>query len=370
MRNFLTEKRRVHPACFLILAAPVLVFVFSDWLVPQLGVPMLEVTAAELLIDGKGYLEAAGRNRYLGALMFFSVLVIIAVVMFVGELMRPLTVRTRVLAVLVLIAVQLPVLNTVIGHQEEAVWSWRSYHQLGRDVIPEVLARGTVRRCQELTVDDAGMATYRTVPEKTLLLGRPCTDNPALALFRLLLDYSSLLSGIGVAALVLGMIMSLSCPPPDTPLEERAFDHGRNQKTARRFLYLAGLMLSAGMFMAMAWMQWPLPLVDTKAHPGYADTIHATLFYYGVFYTLLIVTGFGPVMYLAARRSDQLALENLLAEESRPDAATDDLAPTVTRLDKWKASHGLQISMTEAIQALIATGSPLLTAFAGSFAPV
>ena len=120
----------------------------------------------------------------------------------------------------------------------------------------------------------------------------------------------------------------------------------------------------------MAWMQWPLPLVDKVAHPGYADTIHATLFYYGAFYSLLIVTGFGPVMYLAARRSDKLALESLIAEESRPEAASDNILPTVTRLDRWKAKHGLQISMTEAIQALIATGSPLLTAFAGSFAPV
>ena len=369
MRNFLTEKRRVHPACFLILAAPVLIFVLSDWLVPNLGVPMLDVSADELLIDGKGYLEAAGRNRYLGALLFFTVLVIIAVAMFLGELMRPLTVWTRVLALAALVAVQLPVLSAVVGHQEEAIWSWRAYHQVGTDVMDEVLSRGTVRRCQELTWND-GVAEYRTLPEKTLLLGRKCTDNPAMALFRLLLDFASLLSGIGVAALVLGMILSLSCPPSDTPLEERAFDHGRNQRAARRFLYLAGLMLSSGMFMAMAWMHWPLPFVDVKAHPGYADTIKATLFYSGVFYTLLIVTGFGPVMYLAARRSDKLAMESMMVEESRPEAASDSDVPTVTRLDKWKARHGLQISMTEAIQALVATSSPLLTAFAGSFAPV
>ena len=369
MRNFLTEKRHVPPACFLILAAPVLIFVLSDWMVPNLGVPMLDISAEELLIDGKGYLEAGGRNRYLGALMFFSVLVIIALAMFVAELMRPLTTMTRVLAVAVLLATQLPVLNTVIGHQEEAIWSWRSYHQLGTDVMEKVLERGEVRRCQELKWED-GEAFYRTIPDKPLLLGRPCTDNPALALFRVLLDYSSVLSGVGVAALVLGMILSLSCPPSGAPLEERAFDHGRNQRAARRFLYLAGLMLSAGMFMAMAWMHWPMPLVDTKAHPGYADTIKATLFYYGVFYTLLIVAGFGPVMFLAARRSDKLAIESMMAVESSPQAATDNVVPTVTRLDKWKASHGLQISMTEAIQALIATGSPLLTAFAGSFSPV
>ncbi|MEO3413872.1 hypothetical protein AAFO92_04335 [Roseovarius sp. CAU 1744] len=369
MRNFLTEKRRVPPACFLILALPVLIFLLSDWLVPNLGVPMLDITADELLIDGKGYLEAGGRNRYLGALLFYSVLVVIAMVMFLGELAKPLTVQARVLAIAVLLLVQLPVLASVLGHQEEAIWSWRSYHQLGSDVMQQVLARGEVRRCQEL-VWEGGVPAYRTIPEKTLLLGRPCTENPTLALLRILLDYTSVMSGFGVAALVLGMILSLACPPASTPLEVRAFDHGRNQRAARRFLYLAGLMLSAGMFQQMSWMQWPMPLVDTATHPSYGETINATLFYYGVFYTLLIVTGFGPVMYLASRRSDELAMESLVKEESLPEAAADDLAPTVTRLEKWKATHGLQISMTEAIQALIATGSPLLTAFAGSFAPV
>lgn len=369
MRNFLTERRRVPPACFLILLAPVLVFLLSDWLVPALGVPMLDISADELLIEGQGYLEAGGRNRYLGALLFFTVLVVIAVVMFLSELLRPLTTQTRVLAVAAFLATQLPVIGAVIGHQEEQIWNWRAYHQLGTDVMAEVLSRGEVRHCQVLVKED-GRSFYETDPDRHLFAGRECTDNPGLALFRFLLDMGSFLSGIGVAALVLGMILSLSCPPEGTSLSERAFDHGRNQRAARRFLYLAGLMLSAGMFMAMAWMHWPMPFVDTDAHPGYGDTIKATLFYTGVFYTLLIVTGFGPVMYLAARRSDQLAMESLIVEESTPEAAEDDVEPTVTRLDKWKKSHGLQISMTEAIQALIATGSPLLTAFAGSFSPI
>lgn len=321
--------------CFLILLAPVLLFLLNDWMVPALGVPMLDITADDLLIDGQGYLEAGGRNRYLGALMFFAVLVLIAVVMFVGELMRPLTRQTRVLAVIAFLATQLPVLNTVLGHQEDTIENWRAYHQLGTDVMAEVLSRGEVRRCQTLTSED-GTQVYVTDPERPLFAGRVCTENPGLALFRLLLDVGSFLSGIGVAALVLGMILSLSRPPKGTSLAERAFDHGRNQRAARRFLYLAGLMLSSGMFMAMAWMHWPMPFVDVDAHPGYSDTIKATLFYSGVFYTLLIVTGFGPVMYLASRRSDQLAMESLVAEESTPEAAADDFVPTVARLDTWK----------------------------------
>ena len=55
-------------------------------------------------------------------------------------------------------------------------------------------------------------------------------------------------------------------------------------------------------------------LTEAAAAP-YADVINATLFYYGVFYTLLIITGFGPVLFLAARRSDELALESLVQPE-------------------------------------------------------
>ncbi|MCR9114956.1 MAG: hypothetical protein NXH84_16880, partial [Rhodobacteraceae bacterium] len=187
------------------------------------------------------------------------------------------------------------------------------------------------------------------------------------------IDFIILLSGIGVVSLVLGVILSLSRSPDHVPLEERAFEHGMNQKTARKFLYLAGLMLSSGMFLAMTWMHWPLPLVQEKQLDLYESVVNATLFYYGVFYTLLIVTGFGPVMYLAARRSEALAMENLGAGQPMAQPVPGKGAPgppTVSAIEKWKAAHGLRISMTEAIQALLATTSPLLTAFAGSFSPV
>lgn len=61
----------------------------------------------------------------------------------------------------------------------------------------------------------------------------------------------------------------------------------------------------------------------------------------------------------------------------RPDAAaakdgpiSAGAAPPVSRVDDRKATHGLRIHMTEAVQALVAAASPLLTAFAGSFASV
>lgn len=376
MHHFMNENRDVPPFCFAILGLPILLFLLSDWLVPAIGVPLLGVRAEDLLIADRGYVEAAGRNRFLGAMLFFGMTVLISVIWFVGEILRPLTLRTRVLAVAVLIAAQVPVIANAVSHQEESIRNWRSYHQLGDGVMEAVLSHGDVRKCQDYVVEGEGdtkVEQFVTRPEKTLFFGRPCTENPGYELFRFLLDFVTILSGLGVASLVLGMILSLSRLPDSISLEQRALDHGRNQRAARRFLYLAGVMLSAGMFMAMSWMHWPMPMIDSNAHPAYADVINATLFYYGVFYTLLIMTGFGPVMWLATRRSDRLAIEALVAVEPTETAQTrgdTPKAPTVSQLDDWKSRYGLRVSMTEAVQALIATGSPLLTAFAGSFAPV
>ena len=371
-----SRRREVHPACFLILALPVLTFWVNGWVVPQIGVPLLDVTPEQLIDPDKSYAEAAGRNRFLGALLFFCVIVLVALIVFCAEVLRPLSRATKVWALVVFVAAQVPVWHEVIKQQDDSIANWRSYHQLGDGVMEQVLSYGDVRLCQTYEVQGEGAARIERFvddPEKTLFPGQPCTENPAMQLFRSLIDFIILMSGLGVVSLVLGMILSLSRSPDDVPLEDRAFEHGMNQKTARKFLYLAGLMLSSGMFLAMTWMHWPLPLVHEKQLELYKTVVNATLFYYGVFYTLLIITGFGPVMYLAARRSDALAMESLAASgpvtQTTP-AARGAQALSVTALERWKAAHGLRLSMTEAVQALLATTSPLLTAFAGSFSPV
>jgi len=371
-----SRHREVHPACFLIVALPVITFWVNGWVVPNIGVPLLDVAPERLLDSDKGYAEAAGRNKFLGALLFFVVIVIVAVIAFAAEMLRPLSRATKAWALVVFVAAQVPVWQEVIQQQDDSIANWRSYHQLGDGVMEQVLSYGDVRLCQTFQTTGQGEARVERFvddPDKTLFPGQLCTDNPAMQLFRSLIDFIILLSGIGVVSLVLGVILSLSRSPDHVPLEERAFEHGMNQKTARKFLYLAGLMLSSGMFLAMTWMHWPLPLVQEKQLDIYESVVNATLFYYGVFYTLLIVTGFGPVMYLAARRSEALAMENLGAGQPMAQPVPGKGAPeppTVSAIEKWKAAHGLRISMTEAIQALLATTSPLLTAFAGSFSPV
>lgn len=359
MRDLPGHTRDLHPACFLILGLPVAVFLIHEQAVPLVGVPILPVTPEEILIEGLDFAEAAGRHRFLGALMFFTVLVMISLIAFAVELGRGLALRARLLALAVFAVTQVPVVMAVLSHHGGRTDDWRSYDQLGEGVLRAVLERGNVVLCEGPGATAGGFL---------------CQEPYAFNLFSHALDLVTILSGLGVAALVLGMILSLAHPPDETDLDLRAFEQGRNQKTARRFLYLAGLMMSAGLFLTMSWMHWPFPLLKPAVVGIYSEVINATLFYWAVFYTLLIITGFAPVMFLAIRRSDRLALEAMQGRSVGAAAAGAPgparTAPSVTRMDEWKAAHGLRISMTEAVQALVAAASPLLTAFAGSFAPV
>ena len=372
--------RDLHWTRFLILLGPILLYYLNGAIVPNLGVPLLDIPPEALLTDGAGYTEAIGRNRVLGAFLFFTTVVLVATLAFYGEWNRALSPEARRNALIGLVAVLVIVSLTMIEHRDRSLEVWRIYHQMGNGVIEAVLAQGDLRYCQQ-AVTAGSVTEFVPRPDKRFFLFWRCTDNPVFELFRLILGVTTFLSGLGVAALVLGMILSLARPHADVDLEIRALEHGRNQRAAKRFLYLSGLMLSTGMFLSLSWMQWPYPMIDAKAFPAYKEVISAVLFYNGVFYTLLIVTGFGPVMMLNARYSEDLAMEALQPApdtQARPaaqDASAAEPSPppapiTVRLLDDWKQAHGLRISMTEAIQALVATTSPLLTAFAGGFAPL
>ncbi|WP_135503399.1 hypothetical protein [Roseovarius aestuariivivens] len=364
MTHFPIGPRAVPRACFAILILPVAVYLLHEFvMIPQFGVPVLNVTADDLLQPVKegvslAFTEAAGRSRFIGAFLFFCMVVVIALVCFAAELLRDLDAATRRNALLVFVAVQIPVVASVFSEGQ-----WRAHDQLGEGVLRAVMAQGDMPFCD-------------TWGQRYAL----CGPDAGVEVFGIAMHVVTIMSGLGVSALILGMILSLARPKAAVDLTLRAFDHGRNQRIARRFLYLAGLMMSAGLYLTMSWMHWPFPMLGEAVAASYKDVINAQLFYYGIFYTLLIITGFGPVIFLAARRSDALAMESVLSDLRHPPqddkAKTGGAArmprdvPSLSRMDAWKEAHGLRISFTEAIQALVATGSPLLTAFAGSFSPL
>lgn len=338
-------RRAVRPLLFLIMAGPVLLFVLNQKIHAGIGVPVLPVDAS-ILSDEAPYLEAAGRHRFIAGVMFFQVIVLVSLVFFAAELRGRLTLGTRVLALLAFTLVQVPIWLSVIDHQTAAETAWRSYHQLGSGVMEAVLAFGGVPSCE------AG---------GRVLGFWECGAVPGVQQFRVMLDLMNVTSGFGVAALVLGMILSLAQPVGQPSVADRAFRIARAQLASRRFLYMAGLLLSSGMFVTITWMLWPVPMVDGAHRDAFREVVNGALLYYGVFYTLLIVAGFGPVIFVQARRIDSLAYEAL---------SGGGKLPTVPQLDKWKTEQGLSVSMVESLQALLAAGAPLITGFAGSFAPI
>ena len=340
-------RKAVRPVFFAIMLGPMLLFVLNQAVIQGIGVPSLPVDAG-ILRDDWQYLEALGRNRFLAGVMFFTVIVAVSLVFFATELGGRLTWATRAWALLSFAAVQALVLQSVIDHQTGGGDVFRSYHQLGEGVMAEVLSHGTVPVCE------AG---------DRMLLFWDCGANPVLTLFETLLDYMNVLSALGVGGLVLGMILCLALPVGQADLALRAHAMARAQLASRRFLYMAGLLLSAGMFVTISWMHWPVPLIEGAQQSAYREAIDGTLFYYGVFYTLLIMLGFGPVIFVQARRIDALAMEALVTAEPKR-------IPSVPELEKWKAANGLTVSMVQSLQALVAAGAPMMTGFAGSFAPI
>ncbi|SFQ94863.1 hypothetical protein [Poseidonocella sedimentorum] len=345
MRGTGFSRSDVRPIHFLIMAGPLLLFMLNPLIIQRIGVPVLPVDASILRADGD-FLEAAGRSRFFAGCLFMSMIVVLALVAFAVELAGPLTRRSRALALGVFALTQIPVWTSILAHQRAGEAVWRSYHQLGDGVMAAVLARGRVPVCEE----------------GARLLGVfPCGPEPGLTLFRTLLDLLNALSGAGVAALVLGMILCLGRPRPPAGIPARVYHLGRAQLVSRRFLYLAGLLLTSGMFVTISWMHWPLPLVRPELRADYRAVLDALLLYSGVFYTMLILIGFGPVLLVQARQADRLAMEAL-----REGGAA---IPSVRDLQRWKEEAGLAVSEVQMLQNLLAAGAPLMAGVAGSFAP-
>ncbi|WP_092060051.1 hypothetical protein [Poseidonocella pacifica] len=339
------HRRSVGLIHFAIMAGPLLLFLLNERIVQDIGVPLLPVDASILRAD-LHYLEAAGRNRFLAGCLFMAVIVLVSLSFFAIELCGRLTRGTRIKALAVFGLVQIPIWSGIIAHHRAAETAWRSYHQLGDGVMERVLGMGSVPIC-----DDGDR-----------LFGLwPCEPVPGVQLFRVLLDMLNALSGAGVAALVLGMILCLARPTGHASLAERTYLIGRAQLASRRFLYMAGLLLSSGMFVTMSWMLWPVPLVEEAHRAAFREVINGLLLYAGVFYTLLIVLGFGPVILIQARRIDALAMEALYGEGD---------PPKIPALEAWKKEAGLAVNELQSLQALLAAGAPLITGFAGSFVPL
>ncbi|MFK7870001.1 MAG: hypothetical protein AB8B58_12270, partial [Roseobacter sp.] len=182
--------RHVPWRYFGIVGMPILIFLSHSVISDNFMVPDLDV-GPEILVPGQGWLEAAGRFRFLAAAWFYCCLAVLAVVLLLRNLTRPMTATTRLaalatLALVVLLSVG-PSLTEEISADDGQV-----YDRLGAAVFNEVLSRGHLPGCEG--------------PEDPWLFGS-CGDRPVVLMFAHVLAIVNALAGVSAGALIVGMIL-------------------------------------------------------------------------------------------------------------------------------------------------------------------
>ena len=110
------SKCRVELHYFAIALLPMLIFAIHEVLQTHLIAKELNVPP-EILQNENTWLEAVGRYRFLAASWFFATLAVLAVAVFVRNLMRPMVRDTRVAAIATALGIfALALLPTIQQH--------------------------------------------------------------------------------------------------------------------------------------------------------------------------------------------------------------------------------------------------------------
>ncbi|MEM8538206.1 MAG: hypothetical protein AAGF56_10120 [Pseudomonadota bacterium] len=333
------QTRHVDLKYFLLAALPIVVFVIEstisqNFLDRDLAVP------AEVLGNVPPWLESAGRYRFVAAALLFVAIAVLVFAMVVRDLtvMSDRATRRAGFAALSVIFATAMVPTVQFALNPEAL---RNYDALGGDVFEAALGSGALPGC--------------ALPTDRWLLGI-CGEAPVLAMFHRVFDIINIAAGLGVGALVVGMILCLEAQQDDG-LVARAAQLRRNTHRMQRQLYIAGAVLTFGILFAISWMRWPLSMATGEGAAEYGTLISAALLYTGVYFSLLILSFYMPVALILDGR--KRALADLAF-------ATDETPAEPTRAE-WLKKQGLQRDPTALFKSGFALAAPFLTAFAGGF---
>ncbi|WP_425070273.1 hypothetical protein [Sagittula sp. S175] len=336
--------RDVRPVYFLIVLLPVGVFVLQGWLVQTFGVPDLPVSA-DILQANVPHLEAQGRMRFLAALSIYMLVAVVAATVLIEALCRPLTRRSRVLAVAALAVLAVPVALKVWAHQSDPN-SYRGYFQMGRSLVEAALAQGVVPGC--------------TAPTDRFILG-PCGEAPALEILRHGLDFVNLVAGVAVGSMAVASILCLGAPQlaglraEDQPAEKLEALQA-NAAQLKKTLYVSSLVLSTGMFLALSWMHWPLEMIAKDHRKDYETALGGTELLFGVYFSLLLLSFYLPVSFLLDLRARRLAGAALGAGSGE------------TKRRAWAVENGLTTDFQQMLKEGLAIAGPVLAALTGGVA--
>lgn len=337
-----TPIRRVDPKLFAIVLVPIAIYLTHSFIGDHLMPADLDVPS-EILQDGRDWLEAAGRYRFLAATWFFGALSLLSAAMLFRTLLQPTAQSTRIAAILTfLVILSLTALPAIRGFGDMS--GSQVYDELGSAVFEGVMERGTLRGCSS--------------PEDTWLLGE-CGEAPVIVMFSSVVDVVSIFAGLALGALIVGMILCLDSRPCKN-FEEKAALLAQNLKQMRQQLYVSGLVLTFGMFYATSWIYWPLQLVSDAERAAYGAVLLSAALYTGTYFSLLILSFYLPVAFILDGRVKALA---------ETATGTQDNG-TPRDVGTWRQDRGLTEGVGDYLRAGLALTSPILAAFAGGISPL
>jgi hypothetical protein len=116
----------------------------------------------------------------------------------------------------------------------------------------------------------------------------------------------------------------------------------------KEVLSAASAILVSGVLHMGAWLRWPAALVaDTKAHEALLGAALAITLFWGVTFTLMLISTYLPAAILLARRAQALLLESP-RQPSTPDP------------EQWLKEHGLFLSLQDHLPQFGLMLAPLL----------
>lgn len=323
------SKLHICPRYFLILVVPLGVLVSFEALLHAMGDTTPYFRIRDYGQDAQ-VAELVGRYRFMAAFAFSGAVSVSILAIFWFDLRENFTAASRrriwtAFGALALAAIAFKLVEGALGP--------KTHHLLGEDFLERALAAGQVNWCRsDCSIGSLVVRSYLSHPTNFLIAGAACAS-------------------------LVGLVMSLAQPweqaspalkavPPEA--EAAALRDG--ERTARRYLFCLGALLTAGMAFLMSWMHWPAELIAGMGErASYRELVGALALYSGVGYSVLIAAAYLPVMLVHARR----------VERFRRRAA-----------DLGQATEGPldvpHLSYVEALNRLVAILAPLLASAVGS----
>lgn len=335
------RKVQIAPQYLLILIFPLMVLTFSELLLSFFGDPNLTLPGVND-VSFDPVVELSARYRFLTAYMFYAIVAILLTAIFLCELIARHTWKSMIYVGIAFVAAAL--FSMIFSHIEpEYLGSFEDYQLLSKNLFVAALSPGQVPYCAE------------GAPNAAI-----CGTTQAFHAMDILTETTNHFAIVSSAAIVIGMILALSTPQQaetgELSMKGEANAIVYAQSVIKRYLYLAGLLLSAGMIMGVAWMSWPGDMItDPELRAAHHKLVQSISLYRGTSYSLLILSYYLPVSIILMLRIEVLHAH---AEDSKDAKAPEKI--TAFGIDR--------IASVDALKAIIAILSPILAGAIGSFA--